>query len=99
MQNSEVHLLLGHEITDDDLREFGVDLMHNSMRAQVDFALITDPPEDTTWKAWDLWETRLYPIIRNLGTWVDPEWKIISFRGSEKLVVVFWHMASVIKSK
>lgn len=89
-----IYLLYGDEVTDDDLRAFGISegSIRSCLQPQIDMMLVC-PPEygcDTD----DLADSQLWPIIRNLGHWVIPnctEWKFMNFRGEQKFIVIIWH--------
>lgn len=89
-----IELYYGDEITDDDLREFGIseENIKSCLQPQIDFALVC--PIDYGCNTDDLADSNLWPIVRNLGHWVIPncaEWKFMKFRGEYKFVVLIWH--------
>jgi hypothetical protein len=89
---SSIQIFLGHEITDDELRKMNIEESHieSCLQPQIDFVLVCDPPVSNE-GILNLYDSKLYSILRNLGDWVSPQWEIIDFRGENKLVAIFWH--------
>jgi hypothetical protein len=89
---SSIQLFLGHEVLDDDLRNFGIEeeYIQSCLQPQIDFILVCNPLESND-GIYNIYNSQLYPILRNLRDNSPIDWEIKNFRGEEKLIAIFWH--------
>ena len=90
-----VDFFLGDEVSDDDLRDFGVPNQYISscLQPQIDFMVVC-PAQDNYDENTQPADTMLWPIVRNLARGVienSAEWKVANFRGKRRFVMIVWH--------
>lgn len=87
-------LYWGFMVTDDDLRDFGIEesCIKSCLQTQIDFLLVCDPQtvkEGEDWTSGIMWA-----FARNLNPNIlasAMEHKHMDFRGERKSVILCWH--------
>lgn len=83
-------IYFGHELTEKDLIDYGFhnDLMQYKIQNQIEYMLVTDPPNNTS----DLFNSELEPFFRTLHPYVFncSEWRVVSFRNEHKFTFIIW---------